>query len=760
MNTNGSGPAEQPSAAAMPGGGQVASRGRLAALGVVCLAIMGLWVWIVEPAGLDSHSDKPYYNLLVQGFQAGQLNLKLEAPAKLAHLADPYDPAANSPCWVDGVSLHDTSYYQGKLYMYFGVTPAVTLFWPYAALTGRYLSQEVAVLIFCAAGFLASAGLLYALWRRCFPGAGFGVVLAGVVALGLASGLPMLMSRSSVYEVAISCGYAFVMVSLACVWGVRARPTQAGWWLAGASLAYGLAVGARPNLLFGAGLLLIPPVQAWRNGQRPWRLGLAAAGPLLGIGLALMVYNQLRFGNPLEFGHHYQLDLEHRTVQDFSLRYLWFNGLVYFLNPVHWSLAYPFVREGILTAVPKGYSTVELGFNILADVPVVWLGLAALPLWRAKPALRGFLAATACFGAASMLTLCCFVAANDRYEVEFLPALVLLGVVGILNLEQAPGRRRWLVRSGWGLLLVFSAGFNLVHAVERRALICNDRGVTFATEHQMAEAIEMYRQATFLAPDYADPHFNLGTALSDQGQLDGALREYQEVLRLKPDYALVHYDLGVIWQKTGRLDEAVREYQETIRLNPDYGLAQAHYNLGIVYIIRHRLDLAVAEFQTATRIKPDYADAYFDLGTVLMELGRVDEAVQNYKEAVRLNPAAADAYNSLNRALAARDDEIRQLVETIRQNPGDADAHYNLGNMFYRRGQMGEAIHEFQEVLRQEPNSADACNNLGIALTAQGRRDEAIQQFQKAVSLKPDFADAQKNLAALLEKKRAGASAQ
>ena len=41
-------------------------------------------------------AEDSYYNLLVQGFRAGQLNMKREAPPGLAQLADPYDPAVNA----------------------------------------------------------------------------------------------------------------------------------------------------------------------------------------------------------------------------------------------------------------------------------------------------------------------------------------------------------------------------------------------------------------------------------------------------------------------------------------------------------------------------------------------------------------------------------------------------------------------------------------------------------------------------------------
>jgi hypothetical protein len=60
----------------------------------------------------------------------------------------------------------DMSYYKGKVYLYFGVTPALVLYWPYVAVTGHYLSDKAAVTIFFISGFLIAAALLRDLWRR------------------------------------------------------------------------------------------------------------------------------------------------------------------------------------------------------------------------------------------------------------------------------------------------------------------------------------------------------------------------------------------------------------------------------------------------------------------------------------------------------------------------------------------------------------------------------------------------------------------
>ena len=269
----------------------------------------------------------------MQGFRAGQLNLKTDVPPGLAQLADPYEPEAHSPYPVS-----DMSYYKGKLYLYFGVTPAMLLFWPYVTLTGHYLLQKNAAVIFCAVGFLTTVGLLWAFWRRYFAEVSVAVVAASIVALGLTAGAPLLLGRCDIWEVSVSCGYALTMLALAGIWKSLHDPEHPCWWLAAASLAFGLAVGARASLLFGAVILLVPVVSSWRSRRQLWLPLLAAAVPITLIGIGLMLYNWLRFDNPFEFGWHYELSgTPTKTVHPFSLHFVWFNLRVFFLEPARWS---------------------------------------------------------------------------------------------------------------------------------------------------------------------------------------------------------------------------------------------------------------------------------------------------------------------------------------------------------------------------------------------------------------------------------------
>jgi len=140
---------------------------------------------------LGPNAADSYYNLLVDGFAPSHLSLKKEVPLGLTQLTNPYDPTANAVYRAWPYRVLDLSYYRSRLYLYFGVTPALILFWRFVALTGHYLSHRLAVWIFCAIGFLTSVGLLYSLWRRYFTEVSVSVVAACALHSAWRRGVPV-----------------------------------------------------------------------------------------------------------------------------------------------------------------------------------------------------------------------------------------------------------------------------------------------------------------------------------------------------------------------------------------------------------------------------------------------------------------------------------------------------------------------------------------------------------------------------------------
>ncbi|HVW21224.1 MAG TPA: tetratricopeptide repeat protein [Opitutaceae bacterium] len=587
-------------------------------------------------------------NLQAEALGAGHLYLPKAVPPGLAALPDPYDPEANLRYRMPPYSLHDLSYFRGRFYLYFGVTPVLLLFWPWAALTGHYLIHKWAVAIFCGAGVLAAAGLLRGLRRRYFPEVGSAVLACGILALGLATGIPVLLQRADVCEVPISCAFALLMLSLAAVGAALHRPERRVLWTAGASLAYGLAVGARPSVLFGA-LILLVPLWSERKDRGPGRgvrLLLAAAVPLGLCGAALAWYNWARFHSPLEFGQHYQLAADRQdSARHFSLRYLWFNFRVYFLAPVRLSPVFPYVREIVSPVPPAGHAPIEDPFGVLANIPVTLLALAAPLAWIGRPAgekrpLRRLAAAAGLLFATSALVLGCFYGDCSRYEVEFLPALVLLAVLGIFGLERltagAPAAKL-LARLAWGLPLAASIAFNLLCSAEHYAVERYNLGNFLTQLGRTEEAVPEFRRAVAARPDFAEAYDNLGSALLQLNRPAEAEEEFRRSLALRPGSVEAHNNLANALIRLGRLPEGIEQYRAALRINPDS--APMHYNLGNVFAETARWSEAAEQYREVVRIAPGFAPAHLNLAVVLYQLGQVRDAALERERALRLDPS-------------------------------------------------------------------------------------------------------------------------
>ena len=57
------------------------------------------------------------------------------------------------------------------------------------------------------------------------------------------------------------------------------------------------------------------------------------------------------------------------------------------------------------------------------------------------------------------------------------------------------------------------------------------------------EAIDYYKEAIRIRPDYAEAHSNLGNALFQKGEMKEAIDYYKEALKLKPDLVAAQKNL-------------------------------------------------------------------------------------------------------------------------------------------------------------------------------------------------------------------------
>ena len=260
-------------------------------------------------------------------------------------------------CGKSGRSKCDTKIH----YVSFPPFPAVVMM-PLVAVFGYQVNDVILTLLFAAANVLLLFLLLEMFSRRGISrrGSRENLVLALLFAFGTAHFFSSV--RGEVWFTALVMGVTMNLLFIMAATETR-HPILAGLLLACGFLT-------RTPILFGGGVYfaaqLFFPGGRWlgHGWATTIRKGLLFAAPLLPLfGLAL-VYNAVRFGSPLEFGHTYLQDGMRPSVRDHGLMSF------HFLNR---NLAAAFVNGPRLQAAPPFLKLTRHGLGLFWTTPVFLL---------------------------------------------------------------------------------------------------------------------------------------------------------------------------------------------------------------------------------------------------------------------------------------------------------------------------------------------------------------------------------------------------
>lgn len=229
---------------------------------------------------------------------------------------------------------------------------------------------------------------------------------------------------------------------------------------------------------------------------------------------------------------------------------------------------------------------------------------------------------------------------------------------------------------------------------------------------------------------------------------DERIKMYETLVNYKPGD--LHYQsllAGVFIQKMretmdpGYLDRAAKIVENVLAADgADYEALRLRSQIELE---RHNFTKVAEYSRELTTSSPADPWNWGTLGDSLMELGQYDKAAEAYQRMISLRPDLS-SYNraSYYRFVAG---DAAGAIEVMKRaiNAGSrsmenvAWCFVDLGNMYFKIGQVADAGRAYLSALRAFPGYYPAYAGLGRAYAAQGKRAEAIESYKRAQSAVP-----------------------
>lgn len=149
---------------------------------------------------------------------------------------------------------------------------------------------------------------------------------------------------------------------------------------------------------------------------------------------------------------------------------------------------------------------------------------------------------------------------------------------------------------------------------EKEALSSFEKGVNLTKEDKTDEAIQEFRRALELKPDFAEAYLNMGILLF-QGQKDEeAEKALLKVLEFNPDetkskgvLADINFEKGRKLIQENKPDEALNKLKQAYGFRPDH--AYVNYLLGYLYFNKNMKEEAIKHFEAFLLLEPNSPNA-------------------------------------------------------------------------------------------------------------------------------------------------------
>ena len=264
-------------------------------------------------------------------------------------------------------------------------------------------------------------------------------------------------------------------------------------------------------------------------------------------------------------------------------------------------------------------------------------------------------------------------------------------------------------------------------------------GTLYQRQQRNAEAVQAFRSALRLAPNFTQALSNLTPLLATAGEGAPA----RQALVVAPSHgdpkdAAGWLAVGYAEEKQGRFAEAERAYRKSLEIDPE--LADAWNSLGL-YLIRVRRNVEAEEaLRQAVKYRPNFATSWISLGNIILQRGdpaAAREAFESATVAEPKNPGGWFGIGMVRGQLRDYAGAVSPLEQAIKLDPSKSAAWAYLGEMQLRSGQREAALKSLQEAEKLDAKNENALSGLATYYGMTGNPAKALDYALQALSISP-----------------------
>ena len=234
-------------------------------------------------------------------------------------------------------------------------------------------------------------------------------------------------------------------------------------------------------------------------------------------------------------------------------------------------------------------------------------------------------------------------------------------------------------------------------------------------------------------------HISAAEKFEEQSNLEAAVQGYRDALALTPEYPDIHFRMGALYARFGLSLEAVECFRRAVAINAGY--LEARVQLAFLLLSTGQQDEATREFIAARDLAVRAVEEPFLKAREALSGGDTREAEEWMRETFLRRPESfAFHYRRALRFLI--DGQLERAVEDFREaslfNPNFADVHNYIGVALGELERWVEAVAAFRKALLANPEYPFARLNLAFALAEAGHEKDAVEELRGILALEPN----------------------